>query len=226
MTPPPLPKIKTYAYEDIRGSAAMTRIFLGLCTLGNLALIFTTALQWRLFARGAFTEAEGDANDHIMEVTSYFRIAFYILAGVSVMYWSYRAHVNARSQGALGLTTEPGIVACSYIIPFVNLWVPFQSMRELWKHSFPAPANQGTPPLLVLWWTSWLLSLFLGNFVTKFIRVTDLRSGIYASQAQIVWLLCSLASGVLLYVIVTRISADQAERRRQAVVASAESRVG
>ncbi len=225
MTPPPLPKIRTYVYKDIRPVAAMTRTLLGLSLLANLASMAATALQWKLFAGGDFTEAEGAANDLVMEVMAYLRLGIYVVTGVSVMVWSYRAHVNARAQGAVGLSDEPEIVAASYIIPFANFWIPFRCMRQLWKHSFPDAGTPGTPPLLILWWMAWLLSVFLGQYVSKFIQVTDLPSGMYATKVQMVWLTCSVASAVLLYLIVTRISADQANRRMLATLPRAEGAI-
>ena len=139
-----MPKIRTYVYKDIRPVAAMTRTLLGLSLLANLASMAATALQWKLFAGGDFTEAEGAANDLVMEVMAYLRIGIYVVTGVSVMVWSYRAHVNARAQGAVGLSDEPEIVAASYIIPFANFWIPFRCMRQLWKHSFPGAGAPGT----------------------------------------------------------------------------------
>ena len=194
-----MPKIRTYVYKDIRPVAAMTRTLLGLSLLANLASMAATALQWKLFAGGDFTEAEGAANDLVMEVMAYLRIGIYVVTGVSVMVWSYRAHVNARAQGAVGLSDEPEIVAASYIIPFANFWIPFRCMRQLW-------------------WMAWLLSIFLGQYVSKYIQVTDLPSGMYATKVQMVWLACSAASAVLLYLIVTRISEDQANRRMLATL--------
>jgi hypothetical protein len=70
--------------------------------------------------------------------------------------------------------------------------------------------------ILVVWWTTWLLTSFLGVYVSKILKVVDLPSGIYASQVNLVWLACSLAAGILLWVIVGRISAHQVERQAQA----------
>jgi hypothetical protein len=40
----------------------------------------------------------------------------------------------------------------------------------------------------------------------------------YATKVQMVWLACSVASAVLLFLIVTRISEDQANRRMLATL--------
>jgi hypothetical protein len=221
---PPLPKLKTYAYADIRPYAAMTKVFLVITGIATVACMVATLLQWELFTHGAFTEQEGDASDKLMLTTGILRLIAYVIAGICLIAWTYRAHVNARSQGVFGLTLEPGLYACSYLIPFVNFWLPFQGMKELWTHCFAVAGAKpsATPPLLVVWWTTWLLTSFLGVYVSKFIQVTDLPSGMYATKVQMVWLACSAASAVLLYLIVTRISEDQANRRMLATLPRAE----
>jgi hypothetical protein len=221
---PPLPKLKTYAYADIRPYAAMTKVFLVITGIATLACMVATLLQWELFTHGAFTEQEGDASDKLMLTTGILRLIAYVIAGICLIAWTYRAHVNARSQGVFGLTLEPGLYACSYLIPFVNFWLPFQGMKELWTHCFAVAGAKpsATPPLLVVWWTTWLLTSFLGVYVSKILKVVDIPSGIYASQMNLVWLACSLAAGVLVWVIVGRISAHQAERHAQAGVPGTE----
>ena len=215
---PPLPKLKTYAYADIRPYAAMTRVFLFLTGIATVACMVATLLQWELFTHGAFTEQEGEASDKLMRTTGILRLIAYAIAGICLITWTYRAHVNARSQGVFGLTLEPGLYAFSYLIPFVNFWLPFQGMKELWSHCFAVAGAKpaGTPAILVVWWTTWLLTSFLGVYVSKILKVVDLPSGIYASQVNLVWLACSLAAGILLWVIVGRISAHQVERQAQA----------
>jgi hypothetical protein len=222
---PPLPKLKTYAYADVLPYAAMTRVFLVLTGIATVACMVATLLQWELFTQGAFTEQEGEASDKLMWTTGILRLIAYAIAGICLIAWTYRAHVNARSQGVFGLTLEPGLYAFSYLIPFVNFWLPFQGMKELWTHCFAVAGAKpsGTPALLVAWWTTWLLTSFLGVYVSKILKVVDLPSGIYASQMNLVWLACSLAAGILLWVIVGRISAHQVERQAQARATATES---
>jgi len=221
---PPLPKLKTYAYADIRPYATTTKVFLVLTGIATLACMVATLLQWELFTHGAFTEQEGEASDKLMLTAGIARLVAFAIAGICLIVWTYRAHVNARSQGVFGLTLEPGLYAFSYLIPFVNFWLPFQGMKELWTHCFAVAGAKpsGTPALLVAWWTTWLLTSFLGVYVSKVLKVVDLPSGIYASQMNLVWLACSLVASVLLWVIVGRISAQQVERQAQAGLTRAE----
>ena len=224
MTAPVLPKLKTYAYADNRPVAAMTKTFLVLYGIAILACVIATLLQWDLLTQAVITPEDAEANDGLMRLTTYLRIGTYILVGISVMVWTYRAHVNARSQGVFGLTSEPGIYAFSYIIPFANFVLPFQGMKELWAHCFAVTGTRksGTPALLGCWWAAWLLSLILGVYVNKVLKAKDIPGLIYATQVILVFLACSLAAGILLWVIVSRISAHQAERQAQGGVTRAE----
>lgn len=227
MTPPPLPKIRTYVYKDIRPVAALTKTFVILYAIVAIALLAGLAMQWELFHRDGFTAEEAQANDNFMALVNYFRVGTYVLTGVSVMVWTYRAHTNARAQSAVGLTTEPGVACVSYFIPFANFWVPFQCMKELWRHTFAQSETKGadTSALLGGWWTAWLLSLFLGVYADKFIKIKDLPSGIYATEVWIMQTSCSVTAALLLGRIISRISADQANRRMLATLPRADGAI-
>jgi len=82
--------------------------------------------------------------------------------------WIPRANRNARALGATGMRFTPRWCVIWYLIPIMNLFRPYQAMKDIWLASDPAG---GTPrwqqrrvsPILPLWWTLWLVSSFASN---------------------------------------------------------------
>ena len=54
---------------------------------------------------------------------------------VLVALWVYQAHRNLHDARLGGLNYTPGWATASFFVPFVNLWVPFASTRELYNRS-------------------------------------------------------------------------------------------
>ncbi|QZH75189.1 MAG: DUF4328 domain-containing protein [Erythrobacter sp.] len=54
---------------------------------------------------------------------------------VVIALWLHRAHGNLHESGLGGLNYSASWATASFFIPFVNLYVPFASTRELWNRS-------------------------------------------------------------------------------------------
>ena len=54
---------------------------------------------------------------------------------VVIAIWIFRAHANLHEAGLTGLNYRPGWAAASFFVPFVNVYVPFASTRELHNRS-------------------------------------------------------------------------------------------
>jgi len=88
-----------------------------------------------------------------------------LVTGVVFLMWIHRANRNARGLGAKGMTFTPGWSVGWYFIPIVNLWKPYQAMKEIWQASTnPTSWRSQTPPaLLSTWWTLWIINSLLSN---------------------------------------------------------------
>lgn len=102
-------------------------------------------------------------------------VAAYGLAGIAYLVtlfacfvivgcWIYRASANAHALSE-EMTISPGWTVGSLFIPILNLFRPFQGMREAWlashfRHSWHA---ESAPALLGWWWGLWLVTNILGN---------------------------------------------------------------
>ena len=59
----------------------------------------------------------------------------FLLCVVVIALWVNQAHKNLHEAGLDELNYAPGWAAMSFFIPFINLWVPFVSTRELYNRS-------------------------------------------------------------------------------------------
>jgi hypothetical protein len=110
---------------------------------------------------------------------------FYIATAVAFLRWIYRAHQNLPSLGATKLEFSPGGAVGWYFFPLMNLFKPYQAMRELYAGSDPSVQNQDqlgqrlqAHPLVKSWWIFFLLMGLAG-------RATSVGRGEDALSMQI-----------------------------------------
>ncbi len=74
-----------------------------------------------------------------------------------------KTYRNLRPLGAEGVAYSPGWAVAYYFIPIVNLFRPFQVMRDTWRASDSRHADgtqwmtAATPALIGVWWAIYLL---------------------------------------------------------------------
>ena len=79
------------------------------------------------------------------------------LIAVEVVFlaWAYKAAKLARDLG-LPARHSPGMAVAGFIIPIVNFWFPYQSVRDMF------PPGHPDRPLVLRWWLLWLGVQFCG----------------------------------------------------------------
>jgi hypothetical protein len=88
------------------------------------------------------------------------------LTAVPLLTWMYRAHRNLEALGHHKLDSGRIWAVLCWFIPVLNLFCPYQVMRELWWRSDPKAkdiAETATRPDAVFWW--WLM--WLGAMATE-----------------------------------------------------------
>lgn len=189
------------------------------CTIAAaLALVFR-GLEYRFLARVASGELSGDAvgpaaqrSDLMVEGTSGIRALIYLATCIPFGMWIYRANRNARALGAVGMKYSPAGSVGWYFVPFANLVVPFQAMREIWR----ASANPGNPeaapgtPLLGWWWALWLgngFSSWLGTVMVKNAHGVEMAQ--HASLVAASQNVLQIALNIVALLLLRRITAQQ-----------------
>lgn len=99
-------------------------------------------------------------------------ILLFVIMGIVVLRWIYRASVNAHAA-APGLTITPGWAVGWYFVPIAAFWKPFQGMKEIWLGShYGANWEAGhASDLLNWWWGLFILDCIVDNVSP---RLTDL----------------------------------------------------
>lgn len=129
-----------------------------------------TDLRDGTYASAALSATASEAFDRRERFLNVMELFLFAVTSVLALKWIHRANFNARQLGAEGMRFTPGWAVGSYFIPIVNLWKPYQAMKEIWKAS-SSPSNwQGAPSgaLLGIWWFLWLLSTFANYAVLRF----------------------------------------------------------
>ncbi|WP_234421285.1 DUF4328 domain-containing protein [Erythrobacter sp. EC-HK427] len=63
------------------------------------------------------------------------QLLVFLAAIVLVALWVHAAHSHLHDSRVQGLNYQPGWATASFFIPFINLYVPFASTRELYNRS-------------------------------------------------------------------------------------------
>jgi Domain of unknown function (DUF4328) len=89
------------------------------------------------------------------------RVAFAATVVVFLI-WFFLARTQAEQSGWRQRRARAWTF-WGWIIPFANLWVPFQFMGDIWRAHLPPSRWRKTAWLPVVWWTSWVLMGLLSS---------------------------------------------------------------
>lgn len=117
---------------------------------------------------------------------------------IVVPMWTFRAWKNLIALRIDGLNYSAGWATGSFFVPIINLFVPFQAMRELHNRSHGEEAYWARSSVgdVTSWWACWIG----GTFVTAFVQLAQLfnQNGVIMIVAHpIVWGLTALFGAAL-----------------------------
>ena len=157
------------------------------------------------------SDAEVVSNDNRqMAVVNLWRISYFSVI-ISFLIWLNRASKNLPSIGVMEQQFSPGWAIGWWFVPIAYLWKPYQVTAEIWRGSHPDSGYNS--PLLGVWWGAWVIS----NWVLNLILLVYFRDQSDATINELivadVWYVASdiisALAGVLLFVLVWRITANQ-----------------
>ena len=98
-------------------------------------------------------------------------LGLFVFTGVLFVRWQ---RLSIRNLPALGHSPQIGqtIAAVSWLIPWINLFVPYRSIAEIARASRPE-AGKSSPALVGIWWASWLLANILSGASTVALVLID-----------------------------------------------------
>ncbi len=159
-----------------RAKTAITLIWIVFAL--EIASFISGYLQYNLLQNVASgyelsTEA-ANANDLREQFVAILYLAAFIISAVTFIQWFRRAYYNLHSL-ANDLTYSEGWAAGSWFVPIVNLFRPYQIMKELYQVTKELLAKKedrfgSNLPIGLLgwWWTLWIINNVIGNFLLRY----------------------------------------------------------
>jgi len=174
--PVPLEAPSGYAFtKDPRGLTAALKVMLWVnVVIAGLSLL-SDLLQLKLASTGEIAMDAAEANDSRQALIGLVYLGVYLATAIIFAMWIYRANLNSRGFGATGMRFTPGWSVGYFFIPILNLFRPFQAMKEIWKVSGNPRRWEAEPAggILTVWWTLWILSNLLGQAVLRMSMAAD-----------------------------------------------------
>ncbi len=145
--PSPTPAVVKTAFRDPSKLTQWLKYFLYASISIDAIGLFSGVFQYQLlsdFKLGVYSSVElataaGESNDKRQQIIGLFQYSIDIATIILFAMWIYRANFNARQLGAKNMKFTPGWSVGYYFIPFLNLWRPYQAMKEIWKASKNPP---------------------------------------------------------------------------------------
>lgn len=90
---------------------------------------------------------------------------FFLTAAVFIA-WLYRAHRAAQSIAPGRLTNSPAWTIGGWFVPLGSLWMPYQSVRDIWQAS--GRLDDKRPRLVLAWWLLFVVARWSGLLTSGF----------------------------------------------------------
>ncbi len=115
-----------------------------------------------------------NANDSRQQVIAILYLIVYIISGITFILWFRRAYFNLQAKKS-GLSFTDGWAAGCWFVPVVNLYRPYQIMKEMFQKTdellakkYINDAEHLNTSTLGWWWALFLISGFIGRIVFRF----------------------------------------------------------
>ena len=224
------------SFASNRARVRWVTVFLLANVVIGLIAVASDYSQVRLISRTkegqTISQAEAEANDSRQQAVGMAQLSAFLLTGILFLMWIHRAHGNLPALGARGLKFSPGMAVGWFFVPILNLFQPYQAVREIWKASDPDAdvdrlnvfARRSAPgsPIIGGWWVLWLVSTIGGRIVSSLAP----RARTADEFLAIGWLILvsdalNVIAALLAIAVVRTINARQEQKRaRRAALAT------
>jgi Domain of unknown function (DUF4328) len=157
-----------------------------------------------------------DFTDYLLRWTFVFFLVspfLFLIQIILFCFWIHRANSNARALGAERMSFTPGWSVGWFFVPIMNIFRPYQVVREIWNSSGPSADSGGNdvsaPIVIKVWWGLWLISTFWFRS-----HNTTLSNNYLLLVLSCVATVANVGSCILAAVIVRGVSERQKNRAR------------
>ncbi len=204
------------SFRDPTKLTTWLKYFLYASLILDAIALLSGLLQYQLlsdFSLGVYSSetlatSAAEANDKRQQIVAVFQSGVAITTIIVFAMWIHRANFNSRALGAQDMKFTPGWSVGYYFIPFLNLWRPYQAMKEIWKTSKNPIAWEGEErgAILPWWWFFYLVAGMFGNasFRTS-MRAKEVHELITATGITIVSDIVSIPATIIAIALVGRI---------------------
>lgn len=179
-------------------------------------------IVWPLIQRNLLTYppcnvTAAHADDSRQLATGAIQTILFLVTTIVFGRWIYLAQRNLPELGARDLRFTPRWAVACFFIPIVNLWDPYQAMRDLAKASRRPPQWQGedAPSVLIIWWMLWLAQLPAGEVFCAALPPYTFHGLRTKTTVEIVSSALAVPLYLLAHYIVWRVWRDQSKNHLQ-----------
>lgn len=220
----------SHSYRDLTQLTKWLQYFLFASLFLNLLGVFSNFLQYEflreanagIFPTEELLNSAAERNDLRQHWIGILQVVTLIITGFLFLRWIYFANSNARGFGAKNMRFTPRRSIASYFIPVVNLWWPYEAMKEIWQCS-SNPTEWMTVKsnsILRWWWLLWLVSGCLDNVAARLsLRAEDINSLIDASIAGLAADSMNVPLDIIAIILVKRIFHMQTAQKNPQIIA-------
>ena len=200
-------------YVSAQGRARVTKVLLITCAVISGLLIVAEILQ---LAFPEFSEGQQLSDNTggllglvLFSLLTILRFIVIVATAIVFLMWLHRVSSNLpafghwKSQGY-----SPGWAVGSFFVPFGNLVIPYQAIKDIWRKSCPASSesfsfSNSPPGFFPAWWGFWLASNFATNAHFRMIGAPGFRDA--ALIVGIISQMLSIAAAVFAIQVVSDI---------------------
>ncbi|MFC8361770.1 DUF4328 domain-containing protein [Streptomyces griseorubiginosus] len=164
---------------------------------------------------GAAVLDRADTADALTVLAADAQSVVLLVCGIVFVVWLWRVRVNAEVFAPDGHRKARPWVIAGWLVPLASAWYPRRVVLDVWNASSPGDRPKGRA-LVNLWWTLWLLTTFVGWFLTKVVKSSHTAREIH--DAMLPMLLADavdLAAALVAAAMVLRLTRMQDEKARR-----------
>jgi hypothetical protein len=169
------------SYASARPHVKLLMIFLAVNVLAQVVAVVSAFMHidllYKFMAYGILEQLSpavrlqqqaSDARETVMRIAQ--AVAF-AASGVVFLFWLHRAYANLKALGGEP-RYRPAWAVAAFVVPVVNLFLPFLILQEAWRASDPETVDakgaralnivvedSSKSLLVVVWWGLWLLAV-------------------------------------------------------------------
>jgi hypothetical protein len=203
------------------GLGRATAALLGLAAAVDVFALGTDLLMYDVTGdlaggdTGADVRDRSDLADTLTGVAGAAQGLVLLACAVVFVIWLWRVRLNAEVFAPDGHHKARAWVIAGWVVPLANLWYPRRVVVDIWDASSSGEKPDGHA-LINVWWTLWLLSLTIGQFLYTPFDVADTSQEIHDSITQVMVADgLDLAAALVAAAVVLRLTRMQDEKAQR-----------